>query len=70
MMDGRPGLLACRTLAKNLKAEISLAPLPGFELIADLSVNTRKWMRGMGLNKSRASVSIPVIDGVMKIFTN
>ena len=27
--------------------EISLAPLPVFELIADLSVNTGKWMRGM-----------------------
>ena len=25
----------------------ALAPLPGFELIGDLSVNTGKWMRGM-----------------------
>jgi len=44
MIDGRPGL-ACRTLTKNLGPEISLAPLPVFELIADLSVNTGKWMR-------------------------
>jgi fumarate reductase iron-sulfur subunit len=26
---------------------ITLAPLPVFELIGDLSVNTGKWMRGM-----------------------
>jgi fumarate reductase iron-sulfur subunit len=30
-----------------LDAEISLAPLPVFELIGDLSVDTGKWMRGM-----------------------
>ena len=46
MINGRPGL-ACRTLTKNLGPEISLAPLPVFELIADLSVNTGKWMRAM-----------------------
>jgi fumarate reductase iron-sulfur subunit len=46
MIDGRPGL-ACRTQTKDLPAEFSLAPLPGFELIGDLSVNTGKWMRGM-----------------------
>ena len=46
MINGRP-TLACRTLTKDLGAEISLAPLPAFELIADLSVNTGKWMRGM-----------------------
>jgi fumarate reductase iron-sulfur subunit len=46
MINGRPGL-ACRTLTKNLGSEISLAPLPVFELIADLSVNTGKWMRAM-----------------------
>jgi fumarate reductase iron-sulfur subunit len=46
VIDGRPGL-ACRTLTKNLGGEISLAPLPVFELIADLSVNTGKWMRAM-----------------------
>src|SRR5215204_5707759 len=46
MINGRP-TLACRTLTKYLDAEISLAPLPVFELIADLSVDTGKWMRGM-----------------------
>ena len=46
MIDGRPGL-ACRTLTQNLGTEITLAPLPVFELIGDLSVNTGKWMRGM-----------------------
>jgi fumarate reductase iron-sulfur subunit len=46
MINGRP-TLACRTLTKDLGTEISLAPLPVFELIADLSVDTGKWMRGM-----------------------
>ena len=46
MINGRP-TLACRTLDQRLGPEISLAPLPVFELIADLSVNTGKWMRGM-----------------------
>src|SRR6266498_6078112 len=46
MINGRP-TLACRTLTKNLGPEISLAPLPVFKLIADLSVNTGKWMRAM-----------------------
>jgi fumarate reductase iron-sulfur subunit len=46
MINGSP-TLACRTLTKNLGPEISLAPLPVFELIADLSVDTGKWMRGM-----------------------
>ena len=46
LINGRPGL-ACRTLTKNLGQQITLAPLPVFELIADLSVNTGKWMRGM-----------------------
>jgi fumarate reductase iron-sulfur subunit len=46
MINGRP-TLACRTLTKNLEPEISLAPLPVFELIADLSINTGKWMQDM-----------------------
>src|SRR5262249_41410533 len=44
MINGRPGL-ACRTLTTQLGPEIPLAPLPVFELIGDLSVNTGKWMR-------------------------
>ena len=46
VVNGRPGL-ACRTLTAELPADITLAPLPTFELIGDLSVNTGKWMRGM-----------------------
>ncbi len=45
LIDGRPGL-ACRTLTRDLGEVINLAPLPFFELIGDLSVNTGKWMRG------------------------
>jgi fumarate reductase iron-sulfur subunit len=46
VINGRPGL-ACRTLTKNVGPDIWLAPLPFFELIGDLSVDTGKWMRGM-----------------------
>jgi fumarate reductase iron-sulfur subunit len=46
LVNGRPAL-ACRTLARNLDTVTTLAPLPFFELIGDLSVNTGKWMRGM-----------------------
>jgi fumarate reductase iron-sulfur subunit len=46
IINGRPGL-ACRTLTRDLPDNITLAPLPAFELIGDLSVNTGKWMRGM-----------------------
>lgn len=46
VINGRPGL-ACRTLTAQMPDHIRLAPLPGFELIGDLSVNTGKWMRGM-----------------------
>jgi fumarate reductase iron-sulfur subunit len=46
VINGRPGL-ACRTLTANVGPEITLLPLPVFELIGDLSVNTGKWMRAM-----------------------
>ena len=46
LINGRPGL-ACRTLISQLPTKVTLMPLPGFELIGDLSVNTGKWMRGM-----------------------
>jgi fumarate reductase iron-sulfur subunit len=46
VVNGRP-TLACRTLTSKLEPEITLAPLPVFELIGDLSVYTGKWMRGM-----------------------
>ena len=46
VVNGRP-TLACRTLTKDVGPEITLAPLPFFDLIGDLSVDTGKWMRGM-----------------------
>lgn len=46
LINGKPSL-ACRALTKDLPDVITLAPLPGFELIGDLSVNTGKWMRGL-----------------------
>jgi fumarate reductase iron-sulfur subunit len=46
LVNGRP-TLACRTLTKKLGTNISLAPLPLFELIGDLSIYTGKWMRGL-----------------------
>ncbi len=46
LINGKP-TLACRTLTSKLDEEISLAPLPMFELIGDLSVFTGKWMRGL-----------------------
>ena len=46
MINGKPGL-ACRTLTKDLPEDITLAPLPVFKLIADLSVDTGSWMRDM-----------------------
>ena len=46
LINGLPGL-ACRTLTSSLPTLVTLAPLPGFGLIADLSVDTGTWMRGM-----------------------
>jgi fumarate reductase iron-sulfur subunit len=45
LVNGKP-TLACRCLTRDLDPLITLAPLPVFELIGDLSVNTGKWMRG------------------------
>ncbi len=46
LVNGKP-TLACRTLTSKLDEEITLAPLPLFELIGDLSIYTGKWMRGL-----------------------
>jgi fumarate reductase iron-sulfur subunit len=47
VINGRP-TLACRTLTSRIKkADITLMPLPGFELIGDLSVNTGKFNRAL-----------------------
>ena len=48
IINGKP-VLACRTLTSTFKKpEITLMPLPGFELIGDLSVNTGKFNRALG----------------------
>ncbi|QOY55796.1 fumarate reductase iron-sulfur subunit [Candidatus Sulfurimonas marisnigri] len=44
LVNGTP-TLACKTLTSKLGVNISLAPLPLFELIGDLSIYTGKWMR-------------------------
>ena len=46
MINGRP-TLACRTLTAELPSIITLAPMPAFKLIGDLSVDTGTWFRGM-----------------------
>ena len=49
LVNGKP-TLACRTLTSKMDTEITLAPLPLFELIGDLSIYTGKWMRGLNKN--------------------
>jgi len=46
LVNGQPKL-ACRVLTSKLDANISLAPLPLFKLIRDLSIYTGQWMRGL-----------------------
>ncbi len=70
MVNGRP-TLACRTLTRDVGPDITLAPLPVFELIGDLSVNTGKWMRGMSerleawLHEKRQDVDLSRIEEPM-----
>lgn len=72
IINGRPGL-ACRTLTRELPDRITLAPLPAFELIGDLSVNTGKWMRGMSErletwvhSRELASLDINAVEQAME----
>lgn len=46
VINGRPGL-ACHTKTRDLPAEITLLPLPVFQLVGDLSVDTGSWFREM-----------------------
>lgn len=47
VINGKPDL-ACRILTSKFEnGQITLMPLPGFELIGDLSVNTGKFMQAM-----------------------
>jgi fumarate reductase iron-sulfur subunit len=71
LINGKPGL-ACRTLTRSLPDVITLAPLPGFELIGDLSVNTGKWMRAMSerleswVHPSENDPDIDALEAVME----
>jgi len=46
LVNGRP-VLGCKTLTRDLPGTIRLHPLPAFELIGDLSVDTGRWFRAM-----------------------
>ena len=46
VINGRP-TLACRTLTADLPSTITLAPMPAFKLIGDLSVDSGTWFRNM-----------------------
>lgn len=46
LANGRP-VLGCKTLTADLPDVIRLHPLPAFELIGDLSVDTGRWFREM-----------------------
>ena len=46
LVNGRP-MLGCRTLTASLPEVIRLCPLPVFELLGDLSVDTGSWFREM-----------------------
>jgi len=46
LVNGRP-MLGCRTLTAGLTQVIRLYPLPVFELLGDLSVDTGSWFREM-----------------------
>src|SRR6478735_5433302 len=71
MINGRPGL-ACRTLTKNVGPDITLAPLPVFKLVGDLSVDTGTWMRAMSerletwLHMKEAEVDLQRIEARME----
>ncbi|MEG2172205.1 MAG: fumarate reductase iron-sulfur subunit [Desulfovibrionaceae bacterium] len=47
VINGRPGL-ACHTRTADLPEHITLHPLPVFQLIGDLSVDTGTWFRNVG----------------------
>lgn len=71
LVNGSPAL-ACRTLTQNLADSFTLAPLPVFELIGDLSVNTGKWMRGMSerlqtwVHQQQAAIDLTRLEARME----
>ncbi|MBS0372197.1 MAG: fumarate reductase iron-sulfur subunit [Proteobacteria bacterium] len=69
LIDGRPGL-ACRSLTRDFGPLITLAPLPVFALIGDLSVDTGSWMRGTAERletwiHSRAEADLMAVEAPM-----
>jgi len=62
IVNGKP-LLACRTLTANYpEGKIRLLPMPAFELIKDLSVNTGKWMDAMSVRVKSWIVANEPVD--------
>lgn len=71
VINGKP-TLACRTLTAGFASpHITLLPLPGFELIGDLSVNTGKFMRALSerlaawLHPSDGGINIHAVETPM-----
>lgn len=48
LINGKPSL-ACMTLTQDLPETTTLLPMPAFDLLGDLSVDTGKWFRHMSL---------------------
>ena len=62
VVNGKP-TLACRTLIENYPdGKLQLIPMPAFELIKDLSVNTGKWMDNMSTKVESWIVSNDEVD--------
>jgi fumarate reductase iron-sulfur subunit len=62
VVNGVP-TLACRTLIENYPdGKLQLIPMPAFELIKDLSVNTGKWMDNMSTKVESWIVSNDEVD--------
>lgn len=62
VVNGKPRL-ACKTLTSEFPdGKITLLPLPVFELIKDLSVNTGKWLEQMNKRVNSWIVSDKVVD--------
>lgn len=62
IINGKPAL-ACRTLIANYpEGKLKLMPMPAFDLIKDLSVNTGKWMDEMSVKVESWIVSNEEVD--------
>jgi len=62
VVNGKP-VLACRTLIANFpEGKLQLMPMPAFDLIKDLSVNTGKWMDAMSVKVESWIVNNEEVD--------